>query len=609
MPRAVTSFGAAVHEGWLYTLGGFFGTPHAYDRDGQERAFRRMNLADGSWQELDSPGSMQSVALVAHGEFLYRIGGMVVNNGPHEDQELWSTDKFERYDPLTGDWYDLPSLPRPRSSHMSVVIGDSLFVAGGWQLGGDDEMGTDPWHDTLLVYDLSADPADAEWREIEAPFRRRALGVATDGEKLYALGGMDADDGISERVDVYDPQAAVWSEGPEFPESGFGMAAVGIDGALIASGSSGTVFTLRDGGWHKLTAQVFPRFFHQWVALDDQRALVLGGVGRGPRVAHIEVLDTQSSSELSMKSWRIPYPGGARSGQSAFLHENKVRLFGGTDERGCAAEGFEFDLGSFTWETMSDLPIARANAVTAVSSDGERAFAIGGMKATDSGVQPAAFTSTYDVQLDLWIESGVPFPAERTGFALFTTGDETWLLGGEQSGTAQSSVWRAELGGEQLELESSDIELPSARSQFACAELEGRLYIIGGTGDDGDLLQRCDVLERDAGTWSEIPRPASHRIAPQLVSLGGRLFLAGGHVHDSKGNPVERNALEVFDPETSTWTTLVDDLPVPAASMKMFSFRDRLLLFSTDNADRLLEVHLLDVGHKNLEARKSSFHG
>jgi hypothetical protein len=48
------------------------------------------------------------------------------------------------------------------------VIGDKLFVVGGWKLDGKGTAGA--WHDTALVLDLAAEkPA---WKSFPQPFKR-----------------------------------------------------------------------------------------------------------------------------------------------------------------------------------------------------------------------------------------------------------------------------------------------------------------------------------------------------------------------------------------------------------------------------------------------------
>ena len=292
MPRAVTSFGAEVLHGHVYVLGGYFGIPHQYDWTGQSGDFLRMSLADGTWELLPSPGRMQSVTLETHGGRLYRIGGMIAKNDPGEDEDLVSSDAFARFDPLERSWTALPPLPAPRSSHESTVIGDHLYVVAGWILGGKDAQGPPQWHDTMLRLDLSN--PDAAWESIEMPFQRRALGVTSVGERLVVIGGITSEGKLSSSLDVYDTATGLWSEGPDFPQGGFGLACQGRDGAVYASAGDGGVYSWAPGAesWESITSWAFPRFFHQLVSPSAGELLAVGGVARGGRIAHQLVMQT-----------------------------------------------------------------------------------------------------------------------------------------------------------------------------------------------------------------------------------------------------------------------------------------------------------------------------
>jgi hypothetical protein len=81
---------------------------------------------------------LQSASLVADpGGALYRVGGMTAANGIDDlEEELYSVDSFERYDPGADAWTELPPLPETRSSHDAVVVGETIYVFGGWQLSG-----------------------------------------------------------------------------------------------------------------------------------------------------------------------------------------------------------------------------------------------------------------------------------------------------------------------------------------------------------------------------------------------------------------------------------------------------------------------------------------
>ena len=95
------------------------------------------------------------------------------------------------------------------------MIGDKLYVVGGWQLGGQiARRETGHWQPDALVYDFAK--PDAGWQKLPLPeFKRRALAAGIWQGKLFAIGGMDEKAKLSLRVDFFDPQSGKWSEGPE----------------------------------------------------------------------------------------------------------------------------------------------------------------------------------------------------------------------------------------------------------------------------------------------------------------------------------------------------------------------------------------------------------
>lgn len=294
VPEAVSSFGAAVSEGWLYVYGGHTGQAHDHSRGNLSGHLRRIRLDGGvDWEELPAGPPLQGLPLVAHGGKLYRLGGLDARNASGEEEDLHSVDHFSCYDPATGAWTDLVPLPGPRSSHNAVVVGDTLYVVGGWALDGDSE-GT--WQDGALAYNLT--DQDAEWAALpEPPFKRRALAVGHLDGQVVVLCGMTDDMGLSKQVFFYDPAAKAWSEGPEFPGAafhGFGLSAWNLGGKLYAGGMAGVLYQLSDdrSEWLKVDEFQTKRFFHQLVP--DGQGGLLAVAGASPEVGHtgsIERLD------------------------------------------------------------------------------------------------------------------------------------------------------------------------------------------------------------------------------------------------------------------------------------------------------------------------------
>lgn len=277
LPKGITSFGAAVVGDWLYVYGGHFGGAHSYSDAEQSDEFRRLNLAQpAEWESLPGGPKLTGLTMVAHGGKLYRIGGFSALNKEGEDDKLVSQSDVARFDPDTKQWESLPSLPAGRSSLDAAVVGDTLYVVGGWNLQpGEDGQ----WHDAALKMDLAA--PTLEWKPIaNPPFHRRALTAASWDGKLYVLGGMQEQGGTTTKVAVYDPAKDEWSEGPRFLGAGmdgFGASAFATDDRLAVTTMSGSIQELSaDGQWTYAGQLAQPRFFHRMLPWHNELVIVGG---------------------------------------------------------------------------------------------------------------------------------------------------------------------------------------------------------------------------------------------------------------------------------------------------------------------------------------------
>lgn len=286
----VTSTGAAVLSGSLYVYGGQLGGAHDYSAELQSGSLLRLNLAKpDAWEEVTQGPKRTGLAMIAYKGHLYRVGGWEAKNKQGEKRNLVSSKDFTRFDPATGKWTDLTPLPRGRSSHDAALLGDQLFVVGGWELTGE---GDGDWHTTALVCDLSKDKL--EWKEIAKPeFLRRALAVAIHQDKVYVLGGMNDSNEVTPAVSIYDPKTDRWSTGPNLPGSGmatFGPSAFGGRHGLFVTVADGAVLRLSNDGksWDPVATLRQPRFFHRLVIAEDDSLLVVAGTSRGGKALAVE---------------------------------------------------------------------------------------------------------------------------------------------------------------------------------------------------------------------------------------------------------------------------------------------------------------------------------
>ena len=114
LPLGLDHTSAATLDDHVYVAGG-----HSFGRD-SARLFR---LVDSTWTEgaaMRHPRGGH--ALIAAAGRLYAIGG---NNAST------NVAPAEVYDPATGGWSDLPSLPSPRNHVSGFLFGADVCVAGG----------------------------------------------------------------------------------------------------------------------------------------------------------------------------------------------------------------------------------------------------------------------------------------------------------------------------------------------------------------------------------------------------------------------------------------------------------------------------------------------
>lgn len=280
LPETVTSFGGAIAKDALYVYGGHTGSAHSYSVAEQSNLFYALSYLEDSpqWRPLPSGPRLQGLALVPAGEDVIRVGGFTALNAEGEDQNLQSQSDVSRFDVSSGRWQALPPLPEPRSSHDAAVLGNHVYVVGGWHLSGKEKT---HWHTTAWKLDLEA--VAAGWKPVaQPPTTRRALSLAAHDGSLFAIGGMQQKGGPTTSVDVYDPKTDQWASAPALPGAamnGFGNAAFATGGNLYVTTIHGNALRLSttDQTWTQIAQVDPPRFFHRLLPADDSSLLIIGG--------------------------------------------------------------------------------------------------------------------------------------------------------------------------------------------------------------------------------------------------------------------------------------------------------------------------------------------
>ena len=124
-----------------------------------------------------------------------------------------------------GAWRRVADLPFALSDFTATLVPNRgrIVIVGGCD---EDQVAEDEWtfcpsiSKKVLLYDYAADT----WsRGLDAPRERYRHAAATDGQKLYVLGGRDVAENLVPQTDVYDTDTGKWATiAAEVPRSDLG---------------------------------------------------------------------------------------------------------------------------------------------------------------------------------------------------------------------------------------------------------------------------------------------------------------------------------------------------------------------------------------------------
>ncbi|XP_078156383.1 galactose oxidase/kelch repeat superfamily protein [Carex rostrata] len=89
-----------------------------------------------------------------------------------------------------------------------------------------------------------------------------------------------------------------------------------------------------------------------------------------------------------------------------------------------------------------------------------------------------------------------------------------------------------------------------ARYDFACAEVDGLVYAVGGFGSDGDSLSSTEVYDPDTNQWTLVKSLRRPRWGCFAYGLSGNLYVMGGRSSFTIGNS---RSVDIYAPKKDTW--------------------------------------------------------
>ncbi|XP_016456864.2 F-box/kelch-repeat protein At1g67480-like isoform X2 [Nicotiana tabacum] len=139
----------------------------------------------------------------------------------------------------------------------------------------------------------------------------------------------------------------------------------------------------------------------------------------------------------------------------------------------------------------------------------------------------------------------------KAAFGIVVLNGKLLVMGGhsmiDESGSVSTDVYQYD---SYLNRWSKMASMNVARYDFACAEVNGMVYAVGGFGIDGESLSCAEVYDPDQDKWTVIESLRRPRWGCFACGFGGKLYIMGGRSSFTIGNS---RSVDVYNPKSHTW--------------------------------------------------------
>lgn len=260
-------------------------------------------------------------------------GRLVVAGGLTQDGSASAL--VHTYDARAARWDEAPTLPVPLHHAGMAVVGDRVYVVGGYTNAAGE-----PWRALAGAWSLGR--SERSWRD-EPPLPggpRAALGAAAAAGLLVAAGGV-SEGAVVGRTELFDPDRREWRPGPSLavPREHLAVAAAGGRVYAIA-GRAGSLDNFRavqsldparDPAWRD-EPDVADARGGTAAAEVDGLVCVAGGEEAAGTIASVECLDGSRWTRAA----RLARP---RHGLAVMALDGRLHVVGGGEQPGLFVSG------------------------------------------------------------------------------------------------------------------------------------------------------------------------------------------------------------------------------------------------------------------------------
>lgn len=501
--------------------------------------------------------------------------------------------------PLIGAWETVTTTGTytPRSHAASALANNRLWVIGGTAADGTVQNTVEGLYVLTRAWETKAAMPTA---------RRDAAAVAVDG-KIYVIGGAAQDGTPLSKVEVFDPVANTWTPKADMPTPRAAVVAV----AYTATGGAKQIHVYGSDPLAQFPANVAYEVYdiatNVWASAPN---MAPSGQCEACGVAAKDLQTGKNFLYLfggysggaapSPGGWRIdPESGSGWESEVAEMPQAKIQcaaitvdasnpdggsaqypfLIGGNTDRAgtCSAGVMVYESGTFNgWVTGESvapvLPEPKGNR-PAVCVAGGRLWVAGGADAM--GPSSTVFRATINTTnypppppvenplLVGWENVDAPIPTPRWYTSHAVVDGKLYVIGGWDSndGYGGPPVGANEVYDPATNTWTAKAPIPVPVRGAACAAIDGKIYVAGGSRTKRDVPDYSDKLQiYDVATnsWSEGPPMPTARDLVTGFAAEGQFHVVAGTKDDPEnpGQLINTGEHEVYDPATNSWTTL-----------------------------------------------------
>ena len=218
-----------------------------------------------------------------------------------------------------------------------------------------------------------------------------------------------------------------------------------------------------------------------------------------------------------------------------------------------------------SWISLA--PMSDPRQEVAVAEVGGLIYAVGGLPRTNRVQQ-------YNPASDSWrIVAPLPISVDHAGAA--GAAGKLYVMGGSTDNGDSSALFEYDPAADRWTQKAA---MPTARNALAAGVIDGKVYAVGGTS----ATQRdLEVYDPTLDSWTRLAPMVNGRNHLAAAAIAGKLYVVGGR------NNVDftQTALEVYDPSLGRWTTLAP-MPTGRSGHGAAALNGRLYVFGGEGNAR-----------------------